>query len=149
MRTTTSRPTRWLRRRTSCRSVYYLPFYAILRAVPSKLGGVVLMFGSILIMLFLPWLDTSRVRSARYRPVFKWLLVLFFISFLALGYLGAKPPEGAYVFWARIFTLYYFLFFLVLMPIVGVLETPSAMPRSITEDVLGAKATPQAVTAKH
>ena len=116
---------------------YYLPFYAILRAVPSKLGGVVLMFGSILLMLFLPWLDTSRVRSARYRPIFKWLLVLFFISFLALGYLGAKPPEGAYVFWSRVFTAYYFIFFLVLMPIVGVLETPSRMPRSITEDVLG------------
>jgi ubiquinol-cytochrome c reductase cytochrome b subunit len=119
---------------------YYLPFYAILRAVPSKLGGVVLMFGSILIMLFLPWLDTSRVRSARYRPIFKWLLVLFFVSFLGLGYLGSKPPEGEYVFWARVFTFYYFAFFLVLMPIVGVLETPSPMPRSITEDVLGDKA---------
>ncbi|HEX4893838.1 MAG TPA: cytochrome b/b6 [Hyphomicrobiaceae bacterium] len=116
---------------------YYLPFYAILRAVPSKLGGVVLMFGSILILLFIPWLDTSRVRSARYRPVFKWLLVLFFLSVIALGYLGAKPPEGIYVVMARIFTIYYFLFFIVLMPIVGVLETPSAMPRSITEAVLG------------
>jgi len=118
---------------------YYLPFYAILRAVPSKLGGVLLMFGSILIWLFVLWLDFSFVRSARYRPIFKWLLVLFFISFVALGYLGAKPPEGIYVFWARIFTIYYFLFFLVLMPIVGVLETPSPMPRSITESVLGNK----------
>jgi len=63
--------------------------------------------------------------------------VLFFISFLALGYLGSKPPEGDYVFWARVFTAYYFLFFLVLMPIVGVLETPTPMPRSITEAVLG------------
>jgi len=128
---------------------YYLPFYAILRAVPSKLGGVVLMFGSILIMLFLPWLDTSRVRSARYRPVFKWLLVLFFFSFLALGYLGAKPAEGIYVMWAQIFTTYYFLFFLVLMPIVGVLETPSPMPRSITESVLGSKAASSPAPAKH
>jgi len=116
---------------------YFLPFYAILRAVPDKLGGVVLMFGSILILLFIPWLDTSRVRSARYRPVFKWLLVLFFLSVIALGYLGAKPPEGIYVIMARIFTIYYFLFFIVLMPIVGVLETPSSMPRSITEAVLG------------
>ena len=116
---------------------YYLPFYAILRAIPSKLGGVIAMFGSILILLFIPWLDTSRVRSARYRPIFKWLLALFFISVLALGYLGAKPPDGIYVVMARIFTLYYFLFFIVLMPIVGVLETPSAMPRSITEAVLG------------
>jgi ubiquinol-cytochrome c reductase cytochrome b/c1 subunit len=116
---------------------YYLPFYAILRAIPSKLGGVIAMFGSILILLFIPWLDTSRVRSARYRPIFKWLLVLFFISVIALGYLGAKPPEGIYVVMARIFTAYYFLFFIVLMPIVGVLERPLPMPRSITEAVLG------------
>ena len=123
---------------------YYLPFYAILRAVPSKLGGVVLMFGSILILLLIPWLDTSRVRSARYRPIFKWLLVLFFISVIALGYLGAKPPEGIYVVMARIFTIYYFLFFIVLMPIVGVIETPKPMPRSITEAVLGKDAASRA-----
>ncbi|MGE0768822.1 MAG: cytochrome bc complex cytochrome b subunit [Hyphomicrobiaceae bacterium] len=128
---------------------YYLPFYAILRAVPSKLGGVLLMFGSILIWLFVPWLDTSRVRSCRYRPIFKWLLVAFFVSFVALGYLGAQPAEGVYIFWARIFTIYYFAFFLVLMPIVGVLETPSPMPRSITESVLGNKAAEMAVPAKH
>ena len=128
---------------------YYLPFYAILRAVPSKLGGVALMFGAILVMLFLPWLDTSRVRSARYRPIFKWLLVLWFITFLELGYLGSKPAEGVYVFWAQIFTTYYFLFFLVLMPIVGVLETPSPMPRSITEAVLGNKPAGATAPAKH
>jgi len=128
---------------------YYLPFYAILRAVPSKLGGVLLMFGSILIWLFVPWLDTSRVRSARYRPIFKWLLVLFFISFVALGYLGSQPAEGVYIFWARIFTLYYFAFFLILMPIVGVLETPSPMPRSITESVLGNKPAEAVMVAKH
>jgi ubiquinol-cytochrome c reductase cytochrome b subunit len=95
------------------------------------------MFGSILILLFIPWLDTSRVRSARYRPVFKWFLILYFFSVIALGYLGAKPPEGAYVVWARIFTFYYYAFFLLVMPIVGVLETPKAIPRSITEAVLG------------
>jgi ubiquinol-cytochrome c reductase cytochrome b/c1 subunit len=116
---------------------YYLPFYAILRAVPSKLGGVVLMFGSILILLFIPWLDTSRVRSARYRPIFKWFLIAFILSVIVLGYLGAKPPEGAYVIWSRILTIYYFAFFLIVMPIVGVLETPSSIPRSITEAVLG------------
>jgi ubiquinol-cytochrome c reductase cytochrome b subunit len=117
---------------------YYLPFYAILRAVPSKLGGVVLMFGSILILMLIPWLDTSRVRSARYRPVFKWLLFFFFFSVIALGYLGAKSPEDPVYLWsARFFTFYYFAFFLVLMPIVGVLETPKPMPRSITEAVLG------------
>ncbi|MEZ5853778.1 MAG: cytochrome b N-terminal domain-containing protein [Hyphomicrobiaceae bacterium] len=124
---------------------YYLPFYAILRAVPSKLGGVVLMFSAILIWLFVPWLDTSRVRSARYRPIFKWLLALWFVSFVCLGYLGSKPPEGWYVIWSRIFTAYYFLFFIPIMPIIGVLETPTQMPRSITEAVLGkdaAKASP-------
>ena len=116
---------------------YYLPFYAILRAIPSKLGGVIAMFGSILILLFIPWLDTSRIRSSRYRPIFKWFMILFFISVIALGYLGGKPPEGIYVIMARIFTVYYFAFFLIIMPIVGVIETPSAMPRSITEAVLG------------
>ncbi len=116
---------------------YYLPFYAILRAIPSKLGGVIAMFGSILILLFIPWLDMSRVRSARYRPIFKWFLWLFFFSVVALGYLGGKPPEGVYVWAARLFTLYYFAFFLIIMPFVGVLETPTAMPRSITEAVLG------------
>jgi ubiquinol-cytochrome c reductase cytochrome b/c1 subunit len=116
---------------------YYLPFYAILRAIPSKLGGVLAMFGSILILLFLPWLDTSRVNSARYRPIFKWFLIAFFISVLALGYLGAKPAEGAYVWWARVFTAYYFLFFFPILPILGLIETPSQMPRSITESVLG------------
>ena len=73
---------------------YFLPFYAILRAVPSKLGGVVLMFAAVGILAFLPWLDTSRVRSARYRPYFKWFFWLFVVSCLALGYLGAKPAEG-------------------------------------------------------
>jgi ubiquinol-cytochrome c reductase cytochrome b/c1 subunit len=116
---------------------YYLPFYAILRAVPSKLGGVLLMFGSILILCFIPWLDTSRVKSAKYRPVFKWFLWLFFFSVLALGYLGGKPAEGVYVWWARIFTLYYFAFFLIIMPVVGLRETPNKLPSSIAEAVLG------------
>jgi ubiquinol-cytochrome c reductase cytochrome b subunit len=116
---------------------YFLPFYAILRAIPSKLGGVIAMFASVLILAFVPWLDTSRVRSSKYRPIYKWFFWLFAISCLALGYLGAKPAEGVYVFWARIFTAYYFLHFLVVMPILGVMETPRAMPRSITEDVLG------------
>ena len=83
------------------------------------------MFSSILILVFAPWLDTSRVRSTKYRPIYKWFFWLFIISVVALGYLGSKPPEGAYVFWARIFTAYYFLHFLVIMPIVGVIETPS------------------------
>jgi ubiquinol-cytochrome c reductase cytochrome b subunit len=116
---------------------YFLPFYAILRAIPSKLGGVVLMFAAIAILAFVPWLDTSRVRSTRYRPIYRWFFLLFVITCLALGYLGAKPAEGVYVTWARIFTLYYFVHFLVVMPVVGIIETPTSMPRSIAESVLG------------
>ncbi len=126
---------------------YFLPFYAILRAIPSKLGGVIAMFSAILILVFIPWLDTSRVRSSRYRPIYKWFLWLFFFSVLALGYLGGKPAEGVYVAWARVFTTYYFAFFLLIMPIVGVMETPTAMPRSITESVLGGSAQPAAAAA--
>jgi ubiquinol-cytochrome c reductase cytochrome b subunit len=121
---------------------YFLPFYAILRAIPSKLGGVTAMFAAIVVLVFIPWLDTSRVRSARYRPIYKWLLWFFFFSVLALGYLGGKPAEGVYVDWARFFTVYYFAFFLLIMPIVGVMETPSAMPRSIAESVLGGSGQP-------
>ena len=116
---------------------YFLPFYAILRAIPDKLGGVIAMFASIAILAFVPWLDTSRIRSTKYRPIYKWFFFLFLFSCLALGYLGAMPAEGTYVFWARVFTAYYFLHFLVVMPIVGIIETPKSMPHSITEDVLG------------
>jgi ubiquinol-cytochrome c reductase cytochrome b subunit len=126
---------------------YFLPYYAILRAIPNKLLGVIAMFSSIIILMFAPWLDTSRVRSAKYRPIYKWFLFLFLFTVVALGYLGAKPPEGAYVFWARIFTAYYFIHFLVIMPIVGVIETPSQLPRSISESVLGASGGPVKVKA--
>ena len=76
---------------------YMLPFYAILRAVPDKLGGVILMFSAIFILFLLPWLDTSKVRSARYRPLFRQFFALFIIDCLLLGYLGAMPAEGIYV----------------------------------------------------
>ena len=116
---------------------YFLPFYAILRAIPSKLGGVIAMFAAIIVLVFIPWLDTSRVRSTKYRPIYKWFFLLFVITCLGLGYLGAKPAEGVYVFWARIFTFYYFAHFLLVMPILGLIETPKQMPGSITEAVLG------------
>ncbi len=118
---------------------YFLPFYAILRAIPSKLGGVIAMFAAIVVLVFIPWLDTSRVRSTKYRPIYRWFFLLFVISCLALGYLGAKPAEGAYVTWTRVFTFYYFAHFLLVMPIVGLIETPKQMPGSITEAVLGKK----------
>ncbi len=116
---------------------YFLPFYAILRSIPSKLGGVLMMFGSIALLAFLPWLDTSNVRSAKYRPMFKWFLWAFFFSVIALGYLGGKPAEGSYVLWSRVFTTYYFAFFLLIMPIVGLIETPRRLPNSIMDAVLG------------
>lgn len=126
---------------------YFLPFYAILRAIPSKLGGVIAMFSAIAILVFVPWLDTSRVRSAKYRPIYKWFFWLLVISSIGLGYLGAKPPEGAYVIWSRIFTVYYFAHFLLVLPILGLIETPTAMPKSITASVLpGGSGTPQGAT---
>ncbi len=116
---------------------YFLPFYAILRAIPSKLGGVVAMVAAIIVLVFIPWLDTSRVRSAKYRPIFKLFFWYFVFTCLALGYLGAMPAEEPYIFWARLFTFSYFAFFLLVMPIVGIIETPKMLPRSITESVLG------------
>ncbi len=116
---------------------YFLPFYAILRAIPSKLGGVIAMFAAIAVLVFIPWLDTSRVRSTKYRPIYRWFFWLFAFTCLALGYLGSKPAEGVYVMWAQIFTAYYFIHFLLVMPIVGLIETPTQMPRSIAESVLG------------
>ncbi len=116
---------------------YYLPFYAILRAIPSKLGGVIAMFAAIIVLVFIPWLDTARTKSMKYRPIMKWFFWLFVFVCIGLGYLGGKPAEGAYVTWSQIFTAYYFAFFLLIMPIVGVIETPKPLPRSITEAVLG------------
>ena len=122
---------------------YYLPFYAILRAITfsvgpidSKLGGVLAMFGSIAILFFVPWLDTSKVRSAVYRPWYKLFFWLFVADAILLGWLGSKPAEGSYVAMAQVGTLYYFAFFLVIMPVLGLIETPKRLPNSITEAVL-------------
>jgi ubiquinol-cytochrome c reductase cytochrome b/c1 subunit len=116
---------------------YFLPFYAILRAVPSKLGGVIAMFSAIIVLFFLPWLDTSRVRSAKYRPLYRIFFWVFVVVCLGLGYLGGKPPEGVYVALSQVFTVYYFAHFLIILPILGLVETPRPMPNSITESVLG------------
>lgn len=122
---------------------YFLPFYAILRAITfdigpisSKLGGVIAMFSSIIVLFVLPWLDTSKVRSMRYRPVAKLWFFIFAIVCCALGWLGGKPAEGAYVLFAQLCTLYYFSFFLVILPLLGWLETPIQAPKSISESVL-------------
>ena len=115
---------------------YYLPFYAILRAVPDKLLGVVAMFASILVWFILPWLDTSKVRSATYRPIFKQLFWLLMIDFFILGVVGANPPEGWWITVGQIATFYYFVHFLILLPLVGLLETPKPLPSSISDAVL-------------
>jgi len=120
---------------------YFLPYYAILRAIPSKLFGVIAIFSSMGVLLFVPWLDTSLVRSTKYRPLYKWFFWLFVFSCLALGYLGSRPAEGAYIFWARVFTVYYFAHFLIVLPLMGLIERPKRVPGSITEDVLGPEGT--------
>jgi len=110
---------------------YFLPFYAILRAVPNKLGGVLLMFGAIFVLFLLPWLDRSPVRSARFRPLYKWFFWVFLGVCLILGWVGAKPPEGIYMVIARATTTYYFFHFLVLLPLLGRFEKPLPLPESI------------------
>jgi ubiquinol-cytochrome c reductase cytochrome b subunit len=116
---------------------YLLPFYAILRAIPNKLLGVIFMFGSIGVLFLLPWLDTSRVRSASYRPLYRQFFWIFVAACIGLGYLGSKPPEGGYVLAARILTAYYFLHFIVIVPLLGLFETPKDRPASIADSVLG------------
>jgi len=115
---------------------YYLPFYAILRAIPSKLGGVVMLLASIVVLAFLPWLDTSKVRSASYRPAYRVFFWAFIIVCVGLGWLGSKPAEGLYVYAARLLTAWYFLHFLVILPLLGLFETPDRLPSSISEAVL-------------
>ncbi|MSO96763.1 MAG: cytochrome b [Rhodospirillaceae bacterium] len=117
---------------------YYLPFYAILRAIPDKLLGVIAMFGSILVLFVVPWLDTSRVRSANFRPVYRVFFWLFIINGMVLGWCGSQLPEGLPLIVGRICTLYYFLFFFVLMPVIGWMETPKPLPASIGSPALKA-----------
>jgi ubiquinol-cytochrome c reductase cytochrome b subunit len=101
---------------------YFLPFYAILRSIPDKLGGVVAMLAAILVLLLLPILNTSEIRSSKFRPVFGlayWFLVA---DFLILGWIGQKPVETPFIEVGQIATIFYFLFLLVLVPAIGILE---------------------------
>ena len=131
---------------------YFLPFYAILRAfdgdvwiviaadfltagiVDAKFFGVVAMFGAIVVMALAPWLDTSSVRSGRYRPMFKWWFWLFVVNFFVLMWVGAMPAEGIYPYIALIGSTYWFAYFLVILPLLGVIEKPDPQPESIEED---------------
>jgi ubiquinol-cytochrome c reductase cytochrome b subunit len=119
---------------------YFLPFYAILRAIPNKLGGVIAMFGAIAVLFVLPWLDTSRVRSASFRPIYKWFMFILVADVIILGVCGANPPEGWYVPIAQVATLYYFFHFLILLPVLGKIERPLPLPPSIADAVLKKKA---------
>jgi ubiquinol-cytochrome c reductase cytochrome b/c1 subunit len=128
---------------------YYLPFYAILRSIPNKLAGVIAMFSAIIVLVFLPWLDSARTRSSKYRPLAKQFFWMFVVVCILLGYLGSKPPEGIYVIAGRILTFCYFAYFLIILPLLSRIETPRAVPNSIADAVLartGSKSTPMVST---
>tara|TARA_B100001971_G_scaffold202068_1_gene215475 strand:- start:45 stop:1325 length:1281 start_codon:yes stop_codon:yes gene_type:complete len=129
---------------------YFLPFYAILRAVPdnfvdvwgilpvivsAKAAGVIAMFASILLLLLLPWLDTSKVRSTKFRPTYFWLFWLFVIDTVILGFMGAKPAEGTFLLIGRLATAYYFLHLVIFIPLVGKFEKTKPLPDSISTAV--------------
>jgi ubiquinol-cytochrome c reductase cytochrome b subunit len=131
---------------------YYLPFYAILRAftsevwvvqfasfitggiVDAKFFGVLAMFGAIAVMALAPWLDTSSVRSGRYRPMFKWWFGILVADFIFLMWLGARPAEEPYASLSLIGATYWFAYFLVILPLLGVIEKPSTPPATIEDD---------------
>ena len=111
---------------------YFTPFYAILRAVPDKLFGVIAMGGAIFVLFLIPWLDRSPVKSIRYRgPLFKIALTVFTISFLALGYLGTQPATGLYTLMAQIFSVLYFSFFLF-MPLYTAIDKDKPVPHRVS-----------------
>jgi ubiquinol-cytochrome c reductase cytochrome b subunit len=132
---------------------YLLPFYAILRAVPNKLMGVILMFGAIGTLFVVPWLDTSKVRSMRYRPTARLYYFIFALDCIVLGFCGAHAPDdlvipgvsgmqfldanlNSFVWLSRIAALYYFAYFWAITPALGLFETPLPVPESISAPVL-------------
>ncbi len=132
---------------------YLLPFYAILRAVPDKLMGVLLMFGAIATLFVLPWLDTSKVRSMRYRPTARLYFFIFAFTCIVLGFCGAHAPDdlvipgvsgpqfldanlNSFVWLSRISALFYFVYFWVVTPLLGLFETPLPVPETISSPVL-------------
>ena len=101
---------------------YFLPFYAILRAIPDKLGGVIAMVSAILILLILPFVHTSYIRSSSFRPIQKKIFWLFVADVILLGWLGGQPVEDPYIFVGQMATIFYFSYFLILTPVIGYLE---------------------------
>jgi ubiquinol-cytochrome c reductase cytochrome b subunit len=110
---------------------YFLPFYAILRSIPDKLGGVVAMFGSIIILFFLPWLDFAKTKSGAYRPLFRIFYLIFVAVFITLGYIGGQPAEEPYITVGQICTTWYFLHFIVVLPLLSKFEKAREQPESI------------------
>ncbi len=118
---------------------YFLPFYAMLRSIPDKLFGVITMFGAILILFFLPWLDSCKVKSGKYRPIFRICYLAFALNFVALIFLGAQEAREPYITLSRLSTLVYFGYFLVALPLLGKYEKTKKEPNSITEAMGGVK----------
>ena len=110
---------------------YFLPFYAILRSIPNKIGGVIAMFGSLIILLTIPFTNSSEIRSTAFRPVFKVCYWLFVITFLLLGWVGQCPVEYPYTEIGIISMIYYFLFFIIIIPLLGKIETYLARYKTI------------------
>jgi ubiquinol-cytochrome c reductase cytochrome b/c1 subunit len=115
---------------------YLLPFYAMLRAIPNKLLGVVVLFAAIVILAFIPWLDRSPVKSAKYRPTYRFFFWVFVAIGIGLGYLGSQEPTEGLALIARILTFGYFAFFLIIMPILSFTEKTRPIPKSIADAVL-------------
>ena len=102
---------------------YFLPFYAILRSIPSKAGGVIAMFGSIVVLLTIPYTNSSEIRSTTFRPIFKFCYWLLVVSFLLLGWLGQMPVDYPYTELGIICMIYYFAFFMIVVPFAGYVES--------------------------
>ena len=125
---------------------YLLPFYAMLRAIPNKLMGVIVLFSAIVVLAFIPWLDRSPVKSAKYRPAYRFFFWVFVVIGIGLGYLGSQEPTEGLALIARILTFGYFAFFLIIMPVLSFTEKTKPIPTSIADAVL-AKTKTAAVTA--
>jgi len=126
---------------------YFLPFYAILRAIPDKLGGVLFMFGAIMVLFVLPLLDKSSVRSIKFRPLYKLFFWILIIDCIALSYFGAKPVAGIYVILSRIATAYYFFHFLIILPLLPRIESTRPLPVSISTPIITASSNASTVMA--
>jgi ubiquinol-cytochrome c reductase cytochrome b/c1 subunit len=118
---------------------YLLPFYAILRAIPNKLFGVIALFSAIVVLALVPWLDRSPIKSAKYRPTYRFFFWVFVVVCIGLGYLGSQEPTEGTTLVARILTVGYFGFFLVVMPLLSFMEKTKPIPASIADAVLAKK----------